>query len=367
MVTTPYGKTTILLCALTCLAFALSSCTEQNGPQNKDTRAGKSTKADSTASSNTGVAATDTASARPIDIATETIVMKYAVKPGDVFKYRITERGQVAEGAQGVEDLKVYYYTKRILAVIPDSQITFSLRFDRIVVNSTIVVPDSTGKTQPRLVRYNSADSTNRKDPAFAQFSVLIGHEVTMVIRPDGTIIDIRNVEPVANKLITMLERDSVSQDERRFITNSIAVNTYGLVHTREFQVYPPSGKLDSTRSWKNPMQVPLLGLFPTQTVVTYHLDNVLDMKGRRVADISGSLESKILQRQQANQYGTITLKRGGITGSSEHLVDLDKGFTVFKKYKLLTDAEVSTARSDTKQTETTKQKTTTDFIVELL
>jgi len=162
------------------------------------------------------------------------------------------------------------------------------------------------------------------------------------------------------------MERDSVSAEERRFITGSIATNTYGMVHVQEFQIYPQK-KLDSTRSWTNTLPAPLLGIFPTENVVTYHIDKVLDMKGRRVADISGSLESKVLDRQAKNQYGTITLKSGGITGSSKHLVDLEKGFTVLKKSSLLIDAEVSTLRNDNKKTETTKQKTTTDFIVELL
>ncbi len=368
MVTTPrYGKAISLTCVLTYLALFLFSCSGQDGPQDKaqhDSKTGVA--ADSSATSNTGVSATDTASARPIEVEPESMAMSYAVKAGDVFTYRITERDQIVEGSKGIEGLKVYYYTKRITSVIPDSQITFTLRFNRIVVTSTAMLPDSTGKPVARTIRYNSADTNDRKNPNFAQYSVLIGHEVVMVITPQGKVLDIRNVEPIADQLIKVMERDSVSAEERRFITGSIATNTYGMVHVQEFQIYPQK-KLDSTRSWTNTLPAPLLGIFPTENVVTYHIDKVLDMKGRRVADISGSLESKVLDRQAKNQYGTITLKSGGITGSSKHLVDLEKGFTVLKKSSLLIDAEVSTLRNDNKKTETTKQKTTTDFIVELL
>ena len=366
MVTTPlYGRTILFIFILTTLALFLSSCSEQDGPQDKTGRAGSGSAAD-TAATNSGVSATDTAGARPVEVRPESIAMSYAVKPGDVFSYRITKRSRVTEGNNGVEGLEVYYYTKRITSVVPDSQITFTFRFDRIVVTTAMQVPDSTGRQATRQLRYNSADTNDRKNPEFAQYSVLIGHDVVIVVDPRGKILDIRNVEPVANKLISLMERDSVSAEERRFITNSIAANTYGLVHTQEFQIYPEKA-LDSTRSWKNTISAPLLGIFPTENVVTYRLEKVLDMKGRRVAEISGSLSSRVLKRQEANPYGTLTLKSGGIQGASKHLVDLEKGFTVFKKSSLRVDAEVSAVRSDSQKTETTKQQTTTDFIVELL
>src|SRR5690606_16306358 len=90
------------------------------------------------------IAATDTADARPVTVQTDSLTMAYRVRVGDVVSYKVTQHNRISEGGEGAEDNTVYYYTKRITAVIPDSVITMTMRFDRIVMNSTVPGRDST-------------------------------------------------------------------------------------------------------------------------------------------------------------------------------------------------------------------------------
>lgn len=351
--------------------LVLSSCGQDKGPQEK---AGNSDSAAGSQSSNQEsdipsvkgvVSATDTINAQPVTINTDSLTMGYNVKVGDVFSYKVTQQNRISEGKDGAEDNTVYYYTKRITAVLPDSMITLTMRFDRIVMNSIVPSRDSTGKMVYRSVRYNSADAADRKKANFMRYTALIGHEATVKITPRGDIIDIRNVEPVAEKIIAAFN-DSLTSDQKKIVTQEISLNAYAMVHRQEFQVYPQK-PLDASRTWTANYDAPLAGIFPTENIVTYKLDKVVNMKGRNVAEITATLKSNVLEKNRSNAYGTIALKSGSISGGSKHLVDLDKGFTIFKKYNLSINVEVSTTDNQTKQSQTTKQKTSSDITVELL
>lgn len=371
MVTKSLFSSAALCVCVPLFILVLSSCGQDNGPQEK---AGNSDSASGSRSSNQEsgipsvkgvVSATDTADAQPVTIKTDSLTMAYRVRVGDVFSYKVTQHNRISEGKDGAEDNTVYYYTKRITAVIPDSMITLTMRFDRIVMNSVVPSRDSTGKMVSLSVRYNSADPADRKKANFMRYTALIGHEAVLKITPRGDIIDIKNVEPVAEKIIAAFQ-DSLTSDQKKVVTQEISVNAYAMVHRQEFQVYPEK-PLDSTRTWKANYDAPLAGIFPTQNVVTYKLDRVISMKGRNVADIKATLKSNVLEKKRSNTYGSIVLKSGNISGGSKHLVDLDKGFTIFKKYTLSVDVEVITTDNQTKQSQTTKQKTSSDITVELL
>lgn len=352
--------------------LVLSSCGQDNGPQEK---AGNSDSASGSRSSNQEsgipsvkgvVSATDTAGAQPVEVRIDSLTLAYRVRVGDVFSYKVTQHNRISEGKNGAEDNMVYYYTKRITSVVPDSAITMTMRFDRIVMNSIVPSRDSTGKMVYRSVRYNSADAADRKKANFMRFTALIGHEAIIKITPQGDVIDIQNVEPVAEKIIAAFQ-DSLTSDQKKIVTQEISVNVYAMIHRQEFLQMYPQKPLDSTRTWKANYDAPLAGIFPSENVVTYKLDRVINMKGRNVAEITATLKSNVREKKRSNNYGTIVLKSGNISGGSKHLVDLDKGFTILKKYMLSVDVEVVTTDNQTKQSLTTKQKTSSDITVELL
>jgi hypothetical protein len=365
-----FSSATLCLSLSFCI-LVLSSCGQDKGPQEKadssDSAAGsRSSNQESGIPSVKGVvSATDTANAQPVTINTDSLTMGYRVKVGDVFSYKVTQHNRISEGKEGVEDNTEYYYTKRITAVLPDSSITLTMRFDRIVMKSIVPSRDSTGKMVYRSVHYNSADAADRKKPNFMRYTALIGHEAVLKITPRGDVIDISKVEPVAEKIIAAFN-DSLTSDQKKIVTQEISLNAYAMVHRQEFQVYPQK-PLDASRTWTANYEAPLAGIFSTENVVTYKLDKVINMKGRNVAEIIATLKSKVLEKTRSNTYGTIALKNGNISGGSKHLVDLDKGFTIFKKYNLSIDVEVATTDNQTKQSQTTKQKTSSDITVELL
>lgn len=292
-------------------------------------------------------------------------MLAYKVKVGDVFSYKVTQRNRVREGAIRSDDSTVYYYTKRITKVIPDSLVEFSVRFDKIAIRSTMPVPDSAGKPVNRTLQYNSANAADQKNPNFKRYTALIGQNVTMEVNPRGEILDITGLEPIANKLISSF-KDSLTAEQKNFVMREIAVNAYAMIHKQEFQVYPDK-PLDSTRSWKASYPAPLAGLFPTENTVTYTLENIATKNNRKVAQIRAKLYSKVLEKKRENELGSIVLNKGGLSGGSEHLVDLEKGYTIFKKYNLTINMEITATDSKTKQTQTTTQQTSSDITVELL
>lgn len=292
-------------------------------------------------------------------------VLSYRVRPGETFSYKVTQHNRLREGSMRSEDSTVYFYTKRITSVIPDSMVEFTLRFDKIEIHTTIPVPDSTGKPVYRTLHYNSALAADQKNPDFQRYTALIGQKATMKVTPRGEILDITGLEPIADKLLNSL-KDSLTAEQRTFVMREVAVNAYAMIHKQEFQVYPEK-PLDSTRTWKASYPAPLAGLFPTENTVTYKLENVLMRKNRQVAQITATLHSKVLEKKRANEHGSIVLDNGGLSGGSEHLVDLQEGYTIFKKYNLTVNMEVSATDNKTKQKQTTKQQTSSDITVELL
>lgn len=379
MVTMPhFGRAQRCVFLCTWFLLLLAACTQQqDGPQDAarsgeatvDTVAGGSGPDGGTGDAETPasnmVSATDTAGARRVDITVDSLTMAYNVRTGDAFSYKVTQVNQANTDDRRLRESTTYYYTKRISKVLPDSLITFSIRFDRIDMSRTLPVMDSTGKTVYQTVMYSSADSTDKRNPAFAHFNALIGHTATMVITPRGDIVDITNVKPVAEK-IARLRKDSLSAAEQEFLEREIAVNAYAMVHIQEFQVYPKQ-PIGAKRTWTATHQAPLAGIFPTENIVTYHLDNIIDMRGREVAEITATLDSRITKKKLTNSFGVAELKSGGMTGGSRHLVDIEKGFTIFKKYNLTVDVVMSATESKSKQTTTSKQQTTSDITVELL
>ena len=341
---------TFLITLLTVVAF---SCSE----------AGKPDEADETGS----VTASDTASATPMDVTdavSQRIVLKYT--PNEVYRYRITQHTKMKQDTIESTNSSSYVYSKRVHSVLAGGTFDVSMTIDSVTVSAAVRSISSSATLMSQS--FNSADTSQRKDPRFANMSAPIGVPVKLVIDTNGKISKVSGIDSVTSRIIAMMPTtQNITGEMRQMLTKQIEQQVYGSFVGHEFLPYPEKA-LDSTLTWKRQQRSPQGPAFEISYEATYKIESIKNVKGRRLATISAQISGTINPTTPPGGMPVkIDMSDSKITGTGRYVIDLDRGVTISKKNTVRMLVVGNGTDVQTGKKESFKQEQETTFNVELL
>lgn len=311
-----------------------------------------------------GVSAADTASATVIPLTEahiDTLILRY--QQGDVFRYRVTQYSEGGSDSVLGITRTTHVYTKRVKAIRSDGSFELGMKFDSIRVNA-IVKNKITGALLEDQT-YTSADTAMRKDTKYVSFNALLGEEITVIVNNRGLIQEMSGVSSVVNRI--MAASPNIPKEYAEQLSKQIEMSVYAAFTEQEYLRFPPK-TVDSTGSWVTSTTAPVMNLFLASNTVTYHIDKVKDVHGRRLADVDANMTGTItLQKLPPDAPVKVALSRSVIKGTGRTTVDVAKGFTVFKQTTIETVVAANVRNVATGEKNTVSQETTMRYTVELL
>jgi hypothetical protein len=262
-----------------------------------------------------------------------------------------------------MEQRSTHVYTKRVKSVRGDGTFEIGMTFDTIKVD--VVAKNNRTGAVLQEQHFSSADSAQRNDPAFAQFSALIGEEVTILLRPNATIQEISGVSSIVNKIVG---KQQVPMEVQGQYARQIELAVYASFVEQEYLRFPVNG-VDSTGGWTTSNSAPILNnVFVAKSTASYRIAGVKMVKGRRVADVSASLSGSVATGDMPKGASIrVTMGTSEIVGKGRTIVDLDKGFTISKSTELTTNLQATITNTANSQSQKMAQRTTMRTTVELL
>lgn len=291
----------------------------------------------------------------------DTLVLNYA--KGDVFRYRAVQVSTGGVDSAIMEQRSTHIYTKRIRNVRGDGTFEIGMTFDTIMIDVK-----ATSKRTGQIIQeqhFTSADSAQRKDPAFAQFGALIGEEVTIILRPNATIQEISGVSSIVNKIIG---DQPVPAETRAQFTRQIELAAYAAFVEQEYLRFPENG-LDSAGGWTTSNAAPILNnIFIASSTARYHVDAVKKIRGQRIADVSSTLSGTVTTGNiPKGSTLRVRMGRSEIVGKGRAVVDVDMGYTISKTTDLTTDLQATVTNTATNQSQMMSQRTSMRTTVQLV
>jgi hypothetical protein len=311
-----------------------------------------------------GVTAADTSGAKVIaieDAHLDSLRLRY--EQGDVYRYRVTQLSEGGSDSVVATTKTKHVYTKRIKAIRSDGSYEVGMRFDSIQVKAT-VRSRQTGKVLEEQ-EYRSSDTAMRKDVKYISFNALLGEEITILTNTRGQIQEMSGVSSVVNRILAA--SPNVPKEYAAELSKQIEMSVYATFTEQEYLRFPTT-KLDSTNSWVTSTSAPVMNLFMASNTVKYHVAAVKMVKDRKLADIEATMNGTItLQKLPADAPMKVSLSKSVVKGSGRAIIDVAKGFTVFKQNDVYTIVAANVRIVATGEQRNVSQETTMRYSVELL
>jgi hypothetical protein len=348
-------NTVVRYCTLAFLTWAITSCTNEtsdNVPQDD---------------SLSTVTASDTANATAIpleDARIRRLTLRY--EPREVYRYRIVQSNVITQDTIASSNSSTYTYTKTVNKVLAGGAYEVSMRIDSVQATLTV---RSKNASKPLVNNtFNSTDTAKRRDPQYASMAALVGTAVRITIDTMGKVTDIVGTDSIVGKIVAAAPGGAnATKQEREMLSQQIEQGVFGSFAGQEFVPYPDA-EIDSTLSWTREQNIPIPPFFEAHSIITYRIENVKNVKGRRLATIVASIQGVVRPVAVPNDAPvTITTSGSKISGDSRAVIDLDKGFTISKKNNVRMLVSGTVTRKESGQKETFKQEQESTFSVELL
>lgn len=266
----------------------------------------------------------------PADAGIKGLVLRY--RAGEVFRYRVVQETNGGPDTARTRSKSTHYYTRTVRSIRSDGSFETAMRFDSISVSAVI----SNVKTGQKLVEqsYRSSDTSAETKSRFPQFSALIGEDVLVYITPDGRVQQVGDVSPIVKK-ITASSPQQVPPAALEQLASQIKASIYASFSLQEFVPYPKQ-EIDSAGRWVNEQVTPLSDIFSLGTKATYTIERIYELNGRHLGVVSANVVGNVrVAPLPKGSPLSITMSSSSITGESNALMDVDRGYTVRKKNRI--------------------------------
>lgn len=292
---------------------------------------------------------------------TEKIKLKYKVKKGDIFRYRMIAKTSNMEKSPATEDKEVkqdneinYYYTKEVLDVDERGIANYKITFDSITISS---------KLDDKSIFYNSnINDSVKENPAFLQYNAVIKNPFFMRVSPIGEINDVYGLEKIFESLFKALG-DTLDETEKLEIKQQFGEESIKEILQQEYQIFPAEPvRVDS--SWTKSFTTTVL-FFEVLNNAKYTLKGIEDKNGNIIANIEAFLNVEFKNREVKERGMKISIADSETSGTGKISINLNKGCIQTKETS-------TTLRLDLKlsaggQSAMSSQGVTTNLSVQLL
>lgn len=346
-VVTPYRSLVAIVAGL--VLIGLAGCAQDDGTPAEET----STRA----VADTAGARVQTASAAGV----KGFVLRY--RAGETLRYRVVQKSETGPDTARTMSTSTHWYTRTVRQVRSDGSFETTMRFDSISV-SAVIKNILTGAVLVEQA-YRSTDTASAQQRRYPQFSSLIGEDVLVYITPDGKVQQIGDVTPIVKK-ITSTSTQPLPAQALEQLASQIKTGVYAAYTLQEFVPYPKQ-QIDSTGSWVNEQESPLSELFTLRTVAAYSLKKVYETKRNRLGAIEASVAGEVsVVKMPKGAPFAVTLNASSISGTSQSVVDVDRGVTISKKNQISMSMK-ATIRIPQNPQQTVSQSQSSRYEIELL
>jgi len=291
----------------------------------------------------------------------ERVQLRYIVRKGDRFFYKMTartstiENSPATEGKDQKQDNEInYYYNKEVQDVDERGIISYKVKYDSIVISSQM---------DERIIRYNSnINDSVRNNPAFVQYNAVINEPFYLRVSPEGEITDVYGLEKIYENLFHALG-DTLKEEEKLSIKESFGEESIKEVMQQEFQTFPKNEvSLDS--SWIKSYNASIL-FFDIQNDAKYTLRSIEDRGGNKIINIEAQLVVEFLSKEAKQRGVRFKIENAQTGGQGKIAFNLNRGCIVSKETS--TNLSLDLTMSAQGQSAKSKQSVTTNLVVTLL
>jgi hypothetical protein len=252
----------------------------------------------------------------------EMVQMKYVVKNGDKFAYKMvaktsnTENSPATEGKEVKQDNEInYYYMKEVTDVDGSGIISYKVNFDSINISSQM---------GEQSIKYNSnVNDSVRQNPAFMQYNAVINNPFYIRVSPSGEISDVYGLEKIYENLFKSLG-DTLKESDKQQIKESFGEESIKEILQQEYQICPKDPvTVDS--SWVKSFNTAVL-FFEVVNNAKYTLKGVEDKDGQKIANIEALLNVEFKSKEVTERGMKVAIEHSETSGTGKISLNLNRG-----------------------------------------
>jgi len=289
------------------------------------------------------------------------VQLKYVVKKGDKFNYKMVAKTSNKEKSPATEDKEVkqdneinYYYSKEVTDVDGSGIISYKVNFDSISITSQM---------EEQSIKYNSnVNDSIKQNPAFMQYNAVINNPFYMRVNPNGEISDVYGLEKIYENLFKSLG-DTLKEADKQTIKESFGEESIKEILQQEYQICPKDPvTVDS--SWTKSFTTAIL-FFEVVNNAKYTLKSIDDKDGQKITNIEAVLNVEFKNKEVKERGMKIAIENSETSGSGKIALNLNRGCVTNKE--TTTTLKLDLKLSAQGQSAKSMQGVTTNLIVTLL
>ncbi|MBZ0201432.1 MAG: hypothetical protein K8I03_00285 [Ignavibacteria bacterium] len=289
------------------------------------------------------------------------VQLKYVVKKGDKFNYKMVAKTSNMEKSPATEDKEVkqdneinYYYSKEVNDVDGSGIISYKVNFDSINISSSM---------GDQSIKYNSTvNDSVRQNPAFMQYNAVVNNPFFIRVSSLGEITDVYGLEKIYENLFKSLG-DTLKESDKEEIKQSFGKESIKEILQQEYQICP-SAPVAVDSSWNKAFNTAVL-FFEVVNNAKYTLKNIEDKNGQQIANVEALLNVEFKNKEVKERGMTVKIESAETSGSGKISINLNRGCISSKE--TITTLKLDLKLSAQGQSANSTQAVTTNLTVTLL
>ncbi len=289
------------------------------------------------------------------------VQLKYVVKKGDKFNYKMVAKTSNMEKSPATEDKEVkqdneinYYYSKEVNDVDGSGIISYKVNFDSINISSSM---------GDQSIKYNSTvNDSVKQNPAFMQYNAVVNNPFFIRVSSLGEITDVYGLEKIYENLFKSLG-DTLKESDKEEIKQSFGKESIKEILQQEYQICP-SSPIAVDSSWNKAFNTAVL-FFEVVNNAKYTLKNIEDKNGQQIANVEALLNVEFKSKEVKERGMTVKIENSETTGSGKISINLNRGCIASKE--TITTLKLDLKLSAQGQSANSTQAVTTNLTVTLL
>jgi Family of unknown function (DUF6263) len=291
----------------------------------------------------------------------QVVTLKYAVKKGDKFSYKMVAKTSNMEKSPATEDKEMkqeneinYFYTKEVNDVDAAGIISYKMVFDSIFITSSM---------GEQSIKYNSnVNDSVRKNPAFVQYNSVVKNPFFIRVGSNGEITDVYGLEVIYDSLFKALG-DTLKEAEKEEIRQSFGKESVKEILQQEYQICPKE-PLPVDSNWVKTYNTTVL-FFDVVNNAKYTLKGIENKDGQSIANIEAILNVEFKNKEVTEKGMKVTVVNAETSGNGKISFNLNRGCISYKETN--TNLKLELKLSAQGQTANSTQAVSTNLVVTLL
>ena len=291
----------------------------------------------------------------------EIVTLKYVVKKGDKFNYKMVAKTTNMEKSPATEDKEIkqdneinYYYSKEVTDVDESGIISYKMNFDSISISSSMA---------DQSIKYNSnVNDSVKQNPAFIQYNAVVGNTFYIRVSPFGEITDVYGLETIYENLFKALG-DTLNEAEKEEVKQSFGKESIKEILQQEYQICPQTS-LPVDSNWVKSFNTTVL-FFEVVNNAKYTLKTLENKDGQSIANIEAVLNVEFKNKEVKERGMKVVIDSSETSGSGKISFNLNRGCISYKE--TITALRLDLKLSAQGQSANSTQAVTTNLVVTLL